>query len=48
MGMPGAKDTGVLRTLQAQAEFLKAADQLPSIPPSFAPFVDSTFLARML
>ena len=48
MGMPGAKDTGVLRTLQAQAEFLKAADQLPSIPPSFSPFVDSTFLARML
>jgi taurine transport system substrate-binding protein len=48
MGMPGAKDTGVLRTLQAQAEFLKAADQLTTIPPSFAPYVDSTFLAKMI
>ena len=32
MGMPGAKDTGVLRTLQAQAEFLKAADQVSDDP----------------
>jgi len=48
MGMPGAKDTGVLRTLQAQAEFLKSADQMNAIPPSFAPFVDSTFLAKMV
>ena len=48
MGLPGAKDTGVLRTLQAQAEFLKTADQMPSIPPSFAPYVDSTFLAKMV
>lgn len=48
MGLPGAKDTGVLRTLQAQAEFLKAADQLATIPPSFAPYVDSTFLAKMV
>jgi taurine transport system substrate-binding protein len=48
MGLPGAKDTGVLRTLQAQAEFLKAADQMAAIPPSWAPFVDSTFLAKMI
>jgi taurine transport system substrate-binding protein len=48
MGMPGAKDTGVLRTLQAQADFLKSADQLPNIPPSFEPYVDSSFLARMI
>jgi taurine transport system substrate-binding protein len=48
MGMPGAKDTGVLRTLQSQAEFLKAADQLSTIPPSWTPFVDSTFLAKMV
>jgi taurine transport system substrate-binding protein len=48
MGMPGAKDTGVLRTLQSQAEFLKAADQLSTIPPSWVPFVDSTFLAKMV
>ncbi|HXX82913.1 MAG TPA: ABC transporter substrate-binding protein [Casimicrobiaceae bacterium] len=48
MGLPGARDTGVLRTLQAQAEFLKAADQLTTIPPSWTPFVDSTFLAKMV
>jgi taurine transport system substrate-binding protein len=48
MGLPGAKDTGVLRTLQSQAEFLKSADQLSTIPPSWAPYVDSTFLAKMV
>ncbi len=48
MGLPGAKDTGVLRTLQSQAEFLKAADQLTTIPPSWAPYVDSTLLAKMV
>ena len=48
MGPPGAKDTGVLRTLQSQAEFLKAAEQMTAIPPSFAPFVDSSFLAKMV
>jgi taurine transport system substrate-binding protein len=48
MGMPGAKDTGVLRTLQSQAEFLKAAEQMTTIPWSWAPFVDSTFLAKMV
>src|SRR4029079_13978401 len=44
MGAPGSKDTGVLRTLQAQGEFLKSADQIPSLPPSWAPYIDSTFL----
>lgn len=48
MGMPGAKDTGVLRTLQAQGEFLKTAEQVPKLPPSWAPYVDSTFLAKMI
>jgi taurine transport system substrate-binding protein len=48
MGLPGAKDTGVMRTLQAQAEFLKSANQLSTIPPSWAPYVDSTFLAKMV
>ena len=48
MGMPGAKNTGVLRTLQAQAEFLKNAEQLSVVPPSFEPFVDSSFLAKMI
>lgn len=48
MGLPGAKDTGVVRTLHAQAEFLKAANQLSEIPPSWAQYVDSTFLAKMI
>jgi taurine transport system substrate-binding protein len=48
MGMPGAKSTGVLRTLQAQADFLKAAEQMSTVPPTFAPYVDSTFLAKMV
>ena len=48
MGLPGAEDTGVMRTLQAQAEFLKSANQLSTIPPSWAPYVDSTFLAKMV
>jgi taurine transport system substrate-binding protein len=48
MGMPGAKDTGVLRTLRDQAEFLKSAEQLSAVPASFEPFVDSTFLAKMV
>jgi len=48
MGMPGAKDTGVLRTLQAQADFLKAAEQMNTVPPTFAPYVDSSFLAKMV
>jgi taurine transport system substrate-binding protein len=47
MGMPGSKDTGVLRTLQAQGEFLKTADPIPSLPSTWAPYIDSTFLARM-
>jgi taurine transport system substrate-binding protein len=48
MGLPGAKDTGVLKTLSSQAQFLKEADQVKTIPPSFAPFVDSSFLAKMV
>ena len=48
MGRPGSKDTGVIKTLAKQAEFLKAADQLKTVPASFEPFVDARFLARML
>jgi taurine transport system substrate-binding protein len=48
MGKPGAKDTGVLKTLMKQAEFLKSQDQLKEIPSSFAPFVDQAFLAKMV
>jgi taurine transport system substrate-binding protein len=48
MGLPGDQDTGVLKTLRDQAEFLKAADQMREIPASFAPFVDQSFLAKMV
>jgi hypothetical protein len=48
MGLPGAKDTGVLKTLGDQAAFLKEADQIKAIPESFAPFVDASFLAKMV
>jgi len=48
MGLPGAKDTGVIKTIVKQAEFLKAADQLQEMPPSFAPYIDQTFLAKMV
>jgi taurine transport system substrate-binding protein len=48
MGLPGAKETGVTKTMVKQAEFLKAADQLQDIPPSFAPYVDQSFLAKMI
>jgi taurine transport system substrate-binding protein len=48
MGLPGAKSTGVLKTLSDQAEFLKTAEQIAAVPDSFAPFVDSSFLAKMV
>ncbi|MBA3478125.1 MAG: ABC transporter substrate-binding protein [Lautropia sp.] len=48
MGKPGAKDTGVLKTLRDQAEFLKSADQMRKVPESFERYVDSTFLAKMV
>ncbi|GAA4359359.1 taurine ABC transporter substrate-binding protein [Variovorax defluvii] len=48
MGAPGAKKTGVLDTLMAQAEFLKNADQVKAIPPDLSRFVDSSFVAKMV
>jgi taurine transport system substrate-binding protein len=48
MGLPGDKDTGLLKTLRSQAEFLKNAGQLPKIPESFEPAVDASFLAKMI
>ena len=48
MGMPGAKNTGVLKTLRDQAEFLKSADQMRKVPESFERYVDATFLAKMV
>lgn len=48
MGAPGAKDSGVLKAIRSQAEFLKGADQIKNIPADFGPLVDSTFLAKMV
>lgn len=48
MGMPGSNNTGVLKTLHSQAEFLHSAGQLSVVPDSFAPFVDSSFVAKMV
>ena len=48
MGAPGAKDTGVLKTIRDQADFLKAADQIKAMPADFSQFVDSSFLVQMV
>jgi taurine transport system substrate-binding protein len=48
MGKPGAKNTGVLKTIIAQAEFLKGADQVRNMPADFSPLVDSSFIAKMV
>jgi taurine transport system substrate-binding protein len=48
MGKPGATNTGALRTIQQQAEFLLEAGQISSAPKDFRPFVDSSFLAKLV
>ncbi len=48
MGAPGAKDSGVLRAIRDQADFLKATDQLKNLPSDFTKFVDSSFVAKMV
>jgi len=47
MGKPGEKDTGVLNTLQTQAQFLLEAGQITAMPKDLAALVDSSFVARM-
>lgn len=48
MGKPGAANTGALHTIQQQADFLLAAGQITSVPKDFRPFVDSSFLAKLV
>lgn len=48
MGAPGAKDSGILRAIRDQADFLKSTDQLKTLPPDFSKFVDSSFVAKMV
>jgi taurine transport system substrate-binding protein len=48
MGQPGEKDTGVLRTLQVQADFLKASGQIAAMPKDLGGLVDQSFVAKMV
>jgi taurine transport system substrate-binding protein len=48
MGMPGDRDTGVLKTVKRQAKFLKDEGQVTSVPDSFAALVDASFVAKMV
>jgi taurine transport system substrate-binding protein len=48
MGAPGAKNTGVLKTVASQAQFLKSAGQLNAVPADFSRLVNSSFLAKMV
>lgn len=48
MGAPGAKDSGILKSIRETAAFLKATDQLKTLPDDFAKFVDSSFVAKMV
>lgn len=48
MGPPGAKDSGILRAIRDQADFLKSTDQLKSVPSDFSKFVDSSFVAKIV
>jgi taurine transport system substrate-binding protein len=48
MGPIGARNTGVLTSLRSQADFLLDAKQIDKAPTNFEPFVDSSFVARMV
>lgn len=47
MGQPGAKDSGVIRSLRTQAEFLKESGQINQMPADLSGLVDSSFVAKM-
>lgn len=48
MGRPGEKGTGVERTLQTQAEFLRESGQIAAIPKDWSGLVDPSFVAKMV
>ena len=48
MGQPGEKDTGVVNTLQMQAQFLLEAGQITALPKDVGGLVDSSFVAKMV
>ena len=47
MGKPGEKDTGVLKTLQTQAQFLFESGQITAMPKDLSGLVDASFVAKM-
>lgn len=47
LGKPGEKDTGVLKTLQTQAQFLLESGQIQALPKDISGLVDSSFVAKM-
>lgn len=48
MGKPGETDTGVLKTLDIQAQFLLEAGQITAKPKDFSALVDHSFILRMV
>ncbi|MEJ8857823.1 ABC transporter substrate-binding protein [Variovorax robiniae] len=48
MGKPGEKDTGVIKTLQTQAQFLFESGQITAMPKDVAGLVDQSFVAKMV
>lgn len=47
MGTSGETSTGVLKSLAAQAGFLREARQIAVAPADFRPFVDSSFALQV-
>lgn len=48
MGKPGEKDTGVLKTLDIQAQFLLDAGQIMAKPKDLSGLVDQSFVMKMV
>jgi len=48
MGAVGARDTGIVKSLRAQAEFLVEAKQITAVPADLESFIDSSFLKKMI
>ncbi|MFI4988507.1 MAG: hypothetical protein ACHQF3_13800, partial [Alphaproteobacteria bacterium] len=48
MGKPGAKDTGAVKSLTVQAQFLKETGQINAMPADMSGLVDASFLAKMV
>ena len=46
-GRPGDKDSGVVKTLQSQAQFLFESQQIVAVPKDVSSFVDGSFVAKL-